>query len=101
MLILDSIELTSHFVNTKQNNYMMPNLFIQLAKHEQLTKSQTLNAATLHSHLAELSGKHKKLETENDQLKADKDVLLEHVSELKDQVGEISPLHQKLYLIIL
>ena len=76
----------------------------QLAKQEHLNTSSELNASTTRSRLNELEGVHQNIESENTQLRRDKMLLVDHVSNLQKQVGRSCfkfnvLLSQKLYYL--
>lgn len=62
----------------------------QLLRQEQMVKRQQLSVTTGQSSLAELAAKHKKLEEDGQELRTEKEVLFEHVTDLQRQVS--SPL---------
>ena len=59
----------------------------QLLRQEQAVKKQHLSATTAQSSLAEMAAKHEKLEEEEQQLRTEKEVLFEHVTDLQRQVS--------------
>ena len=59
-----------------------------LAQQEQLTTSTELNASTTKSKLVELEGLHTSTESENNQLRRDKMLLVDHVAEMQKKVDE-------------
>ncbi|XP_022091153.1 paramyosin-like [Acanthaster planci] len=63
-------------------------LMNQLAKQEQEHVTSNLSQNTLRSRLAELEGRLSGVEVENTQLRRDKMLLVDHVSELQKQVAE-------------
>jgi len=57
-----------------------------LNKQQDVAATLELNNTTARSALFETEGKYKFLDSENKQLKRDKEILIEHVAELQRQV---------------